>query len=455
MSQADLHLKDLLAFYVDQVHQELLSITGDPPQVDTMFNAIKRAREIILVMSCMIGAVTPGDIEAIRKILQIKLVAENESAQMLRVGEDMALLRLWLKSASDPQWNVSDALRILRSGKPTQCSRLPEMTGDLLTSVKKPFVVPSVLPSNADSIRRILRASVFCQFQRAKREAPFVPERVTLAFNDTDDSVTISSAHEFNFRGIFDGRRWTIMEAQILDDAEGAPKCRQILQAISTSPLWEMCTAALRMATAQRLKQFQDEAIQLVKEPWSSVHSVSKSKTGLGHGFTLGLFKRIPNEQHQLKLDMKFDNGELIVEPPIPVQARSSLVELVQSLEKSIINETHEKYSNESLMVTLLPSGGLELVPTFSTSIASVTLHDWSKLDSWTCIFRFARNLSEWMRAHEPVLAAPTVDANETEITPLDLNETITSITNLEESVFVCAIKGKKVRLNHLLEHLE
>ena len=491
MSEADLHLKDLLAFYVDQCHQELLNISEDSVTAETMFDAIKRTREIILVMSCMIGAVTPGDIEAIRKLSQIKLVAENESAQMLRVGEDMALLRLWLKSASDGQWNVMDAIRLLRSGKLTPSSSLPEMTCDLLTSVKKPFVVPSSLPSNWESIRRTLRALVYTQFQRAKREHPFVPDRMRLEFNDQDDSVTVFSEGEFRFRGIFDGRRWTIMEAQILDDVEGKPQCRQILQAISNSPLSEMCSAALRMATAQRLKQFQDEAVSLTTDSWSSVHSVSKSKAGLGNGFTIGLYKRIPSLRIEITFGMNFDNGDLVVEYPAiegeswdeACAPTSSLATFLQYVERRVrrklfsndipilvtgttlaITQTDFLYLSEGgVVVSLLPSGAIDLIPTLTPSVRPVVLTDWSKAKSWYDLFKFAHALSVWTAAHEragtPVCAYPLKPAeHEVELVE-NISEVLGAIAMLEETVFVCGIRTKEgaieaARLNYLFEKI-
>lgn len=491
MSEADLHLKDLLAFYVDQCHQELLNISEDSVTAETMFDAIKRTREIILVMSCMIGAVTPGDIDAIRKLSQIKLVAENESAQMLKVGEDMALLRLWLKSASDPQWNVIDAIRLLRSGKLTPGTSLPEMTCDLLTSVKKPFVVPAGLPTNWEYIRRTLRALVYTQFQRAKREHPFVPDRMKLEFNDQDDSVMVFSDNEFRFRGIFDGRRWTIMEAQILDDIEGKRQCRQILQAISNSPLSEMCSAALRMATAQRLKLFQDEAVSLITEAWSSVHSVSKSKAGLGNGFTIGLFKRIANPRIEITFGMNFDNGDLIVEYPIlenepwdePCDPTSSLPSFLQYVERRVrrklfsidipmmvigtpldINQTDYMYlSDGGVIVNLLPSGAIELIPTLTPSVRPIMLADWSKAKSWYDLFKFSHDLSVWMAAHEragtSVSAYPlTPDEHEIELVA-NISEVLAEIAILQETVFVCGISTgngqiQPVRFNHLFEQI-
>lgn len=317
MAEADWHLKDLLSFYVSKCRSELVGVSEDPVRAETMFDAVRRVREIMILMSCMVGAFTPSEIGALHRLDQIRLVAENEASQMLRIGEDMALLRLWLKSAVDCQWSVGDAVRILRTGRLTNTSAFPEMTIDLLTSVKKPFIVPSGLPSNSESIRRTLRASILTQFSRAKQNPPYIPTRVEMSFSPEDDSVIITAKNEFRLKGIYDHRRWTVIEAQILDDVSGAFKCRQILQALSSASIDEMCTALLRMATAQKLKIFQDEAValsgNLQASAWSSVYSVSKSKAGLGNGFTVHLFKRLSELDISACFDMKPENGDFIV----------------------------------------------------------------------------------------------------------------------------------------------
>lgn len=454
MSEADLHLKDLLSFYVEECHKELLSVSDDTIQVESMLAAIRRTREIILMMSCMIGAVTPGDIEAIRKISQVKLVAENEAAQMLRVGEDMALLRIWLKSAADAQWNVSDAVRLLRTGKPGPSSSFPDMTADLLRSVKKPFVVPSMLPKNVDSIRRILRTWIHAQFQRAKREPPFVPERVTLEFNDEDDSVTVSSGDEFFFRGIYDSRRWTIIEAQILDDVAGKPSCRQILQAISNSSLAEMCSAALRMATAQKLKLFQDEAVGLISESWSSVCAVSKSKAGLGNGFTVSLFKKLTLHDIKVNFEMDFENGDLKIEAPEFVEIEkpfSDLHAVLRSVEKQVrkfvlsqlqgilcCNDSALFIPDANSVVILEPSGTLTMTPQFASPM--------TYSESALRILKFSWKLHTWLTEQESqgiqVLAANTdQEGIDLCVARHSWNELISSITNIDETVVVCGIK--------------
>lgn len=460
MSEADLHLKDLLSFYIEECHKELLSVAEDPVQVDSMLAAVRRTREIILLMSCVIGAVTPGDIAAIRKISQIKLVAENEAAQMLRVGEDMALLRIWLKSASDAQWNVSDAIRLLRSGKPGPSASFPEMTADLLRSVKEPFVVPSVLPRNAESIRRILRTWIYTQFQRAKREPPLVPERVTLEFNDEDDSVTVTSPGEFFFRGIYDSRRWTIIEAQILDDVSGKASCRQILQAISNSSLAEMCCAALRMATAQKLKIFQDEAVALIPESWSSVFSVSKSRAGLGNGFTISLFKKLTCPEVKITLDMNFANGELDVDVSEIVTLErpfSDLHSVLRSVETQVrrwvlsqlpgtlcCNDSALFIPEANSLVSLEPSGSLVISAQFASPM--------SYSESALRILKFAWKLNQWMaeREREGFEICASLSREE----GIDLcvakrswNEFIASVTNIDETVVVCGLKDKNDRV--------
>ena len=336
MAEADWHLKDLLSFYVSKCRSELVSVSEDPVRAETMFDAVRRVREIMILMSCMVGAFTPSEIVALHRLDQIRLVAENEAAQMLRIGEDMALLRLWLKSAADAQWNVPDAVRVLRTGRLTKSSAFPEMTLDILTSVKKPFIVPHGLPANADSIRRTLRTSVLAQFSRAKDEPPFVPRRVELSFSPDDDSVILYAKDEFKIRGIFDHRRWTVIEAQILDDAAGAFKCRQVLQAISPSSIGDMCTAMLRMSTAQKLKIFQDEAISLSVDTtgWSSVFSVSKAKAGLGNGFDVNLFKRLADLDISVSFDMNFENGDFLV------SVTSSVIDTSQLTPKHVYNES-------------------------------------------------------------------------------------------------------------------
>lgn len=313
MAEADWHLKDLLHFYVTQCRTELLRATEDAVRAETLFDSVRRVRELMLLMSCMVGAFTPSEIAALNRLDQIRLVAENESAQMLRVGEDMALLRMWLKTGLDCQWNVVDAMKLLRFGQLSNSSSLPEMTVDLLTSCKKPFIVPSSLPSNAESIRRVLQTSIASQFAQAKAEFPYVPERVRIGFNTEDDSVSLFSEGEFRIKGIFDHRRWTVIEAQILDDAAGAFQCRQILQALSTSSISEMCVAALRMATAQKMKVMQDEATALVGDAsnaWCSLYSLTKALAGLGNGFVVSLYKRL---DVKVQFEMNADNGDFLV----------------------------------------------------------------------------------------------------------------------------------------------
>ena len=312
MAESDWHMRDLLQFYVSKCRAELLSVSDEQVLADDIFKAVRRVRELMLIMSCMVGAFTPSEIAALNRLDQVRLVAENEAAQMLRIGEEMALLRLWTKTAIGPQWNVPDAIRILRTGRPLPSSRFPEMTSDLLTSLTKPFIVPSNVPSNSESIKLILQESIQLQFSQAKTSHPFIPDRVQLSFNTEDDSVTISSPQEFKIRGIYDHRRWTIMEADILNDV-GARQCRQILQSLNISSIADMCAAALRMATAHRLKVMQEEAQAILasKIP-SPVFSVKKETAGLGHGFTVCLYPKL-EENFYAKFEMNFDNGDFIV----------------------------------------------------------------------------------------------------------------------------------------------
>lgn len=288
MSQADWHLRDLLQFYVSRCQKELLFGTGGDVDAQQLFEAVQRVRELMLLMSCMVGAFTPSEIQALNRLEQVRLVAENQSAQMLRIGEDMAMLRLWMKTALDPQYNMVDAVKILSTGR---MRPLPEMTLDLLTSFKKPFIVPTVLPD--PSIGQSLRELITFEFRRAKSHPPYIPSRIALSFHPDDDSVIITSPGEFHIRGIFDKRSWTIMEAQILDDTQGAPMCRRILQlTCRNSTIAEMCCAILKMATAQRIKVMYDEAAGLIDKK-TVVCSLSKSQSGLGQGFKAGLFKRL------------------------------------------------------------------------------------------------------------------------------------------------------------------
>ena len=317
MAESDWHMRDLLQFYVSKCRTELLSVSNDQVLADDIFRAVRRVRELMLIMSCMVGAFTPSEIAALNRLDQIRLVAENEAAQMLRIGEEMALLRLWTRTAVGPQWNVPDAIRILRSGRSLPSSRFPEMTCDLLTSIKKPFVVPSSVPGNAESVREILRESIQIQFSQAKLNEPFIPDRVQLSFNFDDDSVTIFSPEEFKIRGIYDHRRWTIMEAEILNDV-GSRQCRQILQAMNIGSIGEMCAAALRMATAHRLKVMQEEAQAILSSKIPSpVFSIKKESAGLGHGFTISLFPKL-DQNFFAKFEMNFDNGDFILSSNIP-----------------------------------------------------------------------------------------------------------------------------------------
>jgi hypothetical protein len=481
MSEADLHLKDLLSFYVEECHKELLSVVDDPVQVESMLGAIKRTREIILMMSCMIGAVTPGDIEAIRKISQIRLVAENESSHMLRVGEDMALLRIWLKSAADPQWNITDAIRLFRTGRPSPASCFPEMTGDILRSVKKPFVVPSTLPRGSEELRRVLRTWVFTQFQQAKREPPYVPARISLQYNDEDDSVTVSSPNEFYFRGIYDSRRWTIIEAQILDDEAGKANCRQILQALANSTLSEMISAVLRMATAQKLKKFQDEAIALSNAAWSSVSTVAKLKAGIGNGFTVSIFKKLSVEM-KISFEMDFSNGELLVKldrnstDDIPIEVQGPFDEfgpIIQSVEHqvrkwylgSIIAQAVEIsdgqlicedrvvfFPESQIMISINASGRLTLKSTFTHLIDPVVVSDLSRLKTSFDLFHFACKLDCWIKMkNQPILAAGSNNPG------LDIsiaaqgnwNEFLSKIPSIAEAVLVCKLGSEDAVLSY------
>ena len=320
MAESDWHMRDLLQFYVSKCRTELLSVSNDQVLADDIFKAVRRVRELMLIMSCMVGAFTPSEIAALNRLDQIRLVAENEAAQMLRIGEEMALLRLWTRTAVGPQWNIPDAIRILRTGQALPSSRFPEMTCDLLTSIKKPFIVPSSLPSNSDSVRAVLRESIHIQFSQAKLTHPFIPDRVQLSFNSDDDSVTISSPEEFKIRGLYDHRRWTIMEAEILNDV-GSRECRQILQALNIGSIGEMCAAALRMATAHRLKVMQEEAHALLASKIRSpVFSIKKESAGLGHGFTVHLYRKIDEENFFAKFEMNFDNGDFVLTSNIPGQ---------------------------------------------------------------------------------------------------------------------------------------
>jgi hypothetical protein len=468
MAEADWHLKDLLSFYVSKCRNELVGVSEDPVRAETMFEAVKRVREILILMSCMVGAFTPSEIAALHRLDQIRLVAENEAAQMLRVGEEMALLRMWLKSAVDPQWNVEDAIRLLRSGRLTPSSSFPEMTRDLLTSVKKQFIVPSSLPANYEGVRAILRASISAQFARAKQEPPFVPQRVTLAFEEEDDSVILSSFSEFRIKGIFDHRRWTVIEAQILDDEAGRHHCRHVLQAVSSSSISEMCVAALRMATAQKLKNFQDEAVALTKS-WTSIHSVYKSKAGLGNGFTVGVFKRLPYEI-SVCFEMNFDNGDLIVttsQPeisnPVDYYAKSFL-EIIQQVEHdvrvhslsvflpSLIPEYTVEVTGSALMcreagalVTVSQSGTFAITPVFSDEIEPVSIADASKLAPTLQTLAFVRKWHSFLRDQETagyrLCAAPEIQPGQTELVR-DLGQVLDSLVvdSLVESEFVCGL---------------
>ena len=469
MAEADWHLKDLLSFYVSKCRNEFVGMSEDPVRAETMFEAVKRVREIMILMSCMVGAFTPSEIAALHRLDQIRLVAENEAAQMLRVGEEMAMLRLWLKSAVDPQWNVEDAIRLLHSGRMTSSSSFPEMTSDLLTSVKKQFIVPSSLPANHESVRKILRTSIYTQFAKAKQEPPYVPARVSLEFSDVDDSVILTCPSEFQIRGIFDHRRWTIIEAQILEDEAGRSQCRQVLQAISNSSISEMCTAALRMATAQKLKEFQDEAVSLTKS-WTSIYSVAKAKAGLGNGFTVGLFKRLSLDI-AITFEMNFENGDFIVctnRPEISAPTdyyEKSFMEIVQSVELDVsryVLGVEVPRLLEGVVGTataggivviqeagagiqLAPSGALLVTPIFTSEIAPISLVDSAKLVPTVQVLTFVRGWHSFVARQErdgfKLCAAPEILPSQIELVRnlRDVFESV-NIDSLAESEFVCGL---------------
>ena len=110
------------------------------------------------------------------------------------------------------------------------------------------------------------------------------------------------------------------MEAEILNDV-GSRECRQILQALNIGSIGEMCAAALRMATAHRLKVMQEEAHALLASNIPSpVFSIKKESAGLGHGFTVHLHRKIDEENFFAKFEMNFDNGDFVLTSNIPGQ---------------------------------------------------------------------------------------------------------------------------------------
>lgn len=481
MAEADWHLRDLLHFYVSKCRAELVDVSEDPVRAETVFESVKRVRELMILMSCMVAAFTPAEIAALQRLEQIRLVAENESARMLRIGEEMAMLRVWLKSAIDPQWNVVDAVKLMRSGRPAPASCFPEMTLDLITSVKKPFIVPSCLPDNADPIRRILQTSITSQFAQAKLEPPLVPDRVCLEFNVEDDSVIIQSKGEFMIRGIFDHRRWTIIEAQILDDKAGARQCRQVLQAISNSSIAEMCSAALRMATAQRLKIFQDEAVAAANQEWTSIHSVSKPQTGLGNGFTVGLYRKMSEFAFSVQLSMNFDNGDMQVTLngfPEAYQVDGcekfrffEIIEKIESVIRKYIFHTHipgivslPSITHEHLLiipeagvvVTLSPSGSLLLrlvcVPSACISVsASDSRALNSGIDTMSLVTR-AHGLVQ-LRAQQGWTHCACNTTKPDEIGEVDQNFSeffATVRTNADRKYVCCFTNGKQFEIVNL-----
>ena len=369
MAEADWHIRDLLLFYVSKCRGELLSASGDPMKAETVFESVKRVREYMLLMSCMVGAITPAEIVALNKLEQIRLVAENESAQMLRIGEDMTMLRMWLKTALDVQWNVLDSVKLLKHGHLSNSSAFPEMTLDLLTSVNKPFVVPSEIPSNWEFIQKSLHASISNQFLQAKSTFPFVPSRVCISFDPVDGSCCLSSADEFRVVGIFDNKRWTILEAQILKDT--APQCRQILQAINATSVAEICVSALRMATAQRLMNMQKEATLLLstQNDWSSLYSLTKSKSGLGNSFTVALFKNYPIS---VEFAMNPDNGDLIVSHEHDF-ANMTFFNIIQTIEIKVQKQIlSEKNFDPQILASVTITGSILLqLPILNLSLSA------------------------------------------------------------------------------------
>jgi hypothetical protein len=135
---------------------------------------------------------------------------------------------------------------------------MPSLTLDLILSAKKPFVVVSGVAQNAAKIERRLGLIFGAKFKSLKKEGK-IPERTEFLFQ-ADASIEIKADGEFEFTGIFDGKRWFIVTAKLAVCPEASDGFREVLQRASPE---DVIQTAFRVCARAKIRQWGQEASAL------------------------------------------------------------------------------------------------------------------------------------------------------------------------------------------------
>ena len=271
-------IQDVLKFYIGTAcYDKLQSTLSANPSTEQLWFCVREIREVLLLVSTLLGAFPRKKLEQISRLNRKSLTLENRLHRVEKLGEDFVMLRQWTRSAQDAQWNIHAAASLHARGSPAP--GLPALTGDLLLSHKKPFVVVNEVKKCAVEIQRRQRAILHAKFQQLKSEGK-IPHRVEYAFLE-DSSIRVKSPGEFEFTGIYDGKRWFIVKASLVANDKAGLGFREVLQQAAAD---DVIQTAFRICARAKIRQW---ALDASASEGGFVHSVERQpvlKVGVCQG---------------------------------------------------------------------------------------------------------------------------------------------------------------------------
>jgi len=258
-------IQDIIKYYIGSCCFDKLQTTlsGHPPSTEQLWATVREVREILILITTLLGAFPRKRLEQISRLNRKSLALENKLHRVEKLGEDFVMLRQWTKSAQDSQWDIAAASALLKS----DFQALPLLTGDLIVSHKKPFVVVSSLKSRASEVQKRLHVLFACKFENLKNTRK-IPERTEYEFFE-DASIEIRSSNEFDSSGIFDGKRWFVVKAKLHACLEASDAFREVLQRADPEKIiqtaFRICTKAKMRRWATMASTLEDEFIYSVE----------------------------------------------------------------------------------------------------------------------------------------------------------------------------------------------
>jgi hypothetical protein len=318
---------DVLHFYTQQSLSLLHDLTRSPTQLtdlESVWLCTRKIREFLIILATLLGGFPRKKLEQINQLKRKALNLEQKMHIVNCLGDDMVMLRFWVKGAVDREWAVEEAMRLVAR----RSLYLPSLMSDMILCQKQPFVTRRLTKEQellADEILRSKLSLLFSHWQNTGE----IKETCRWEIQ-SGGMVTlwnfVNNQTEFKIRAIFDTKQWFVIEAELFGHKD-LIAFREILQRSvkieagdANAPVnlkGNLFQKACRFASSARLRQWCYEAHQLKSSSSSSpIQGVEISIQGTAtFMFPRNLKISVTVNDHGKALFEKFsDNSEILLD---------------------------------------------------------------------------------------------------------------------------------------------